>query len=87
MRQVIICQFAMCQHSVDMRQTGLWTIAHGNCHGTIKRLLAKGEFYQLVVKRKSAASQSQRPIPPPHERLQSQPAVRGAEKRWEFRAF
>jgi hypothetical protein len=20
-----------------MRQTGLWTIAHGNCHGTIER--------------------------------------------------
>src|SRR6266481_1650713 len=36
MRQVIICQFAMLQHRVDMRQTGLWTIAHGNCHGTIE---------------------------------------------------
>src|SRR6266481_5483233 len=36
MRQVIICQFAMLQHRVDMRQTGLWTIAHGNGHGTIE---------------------------------------------------
>src|SRR5260370_14402640 len=35
MRQVIICQFAMFQHRVDMLQTGLWAIAHGNCHGTI----------------------------------------------------
>src|SRR6266536_5896190 len=32
-RQVIICQLAMFQHRVDMRQTGLWTIAHGNGHG------------------------------------------------------
>src|SRR5229473_4482814 len=36
MRQVIICQFAMLQHRFDMRQTGLWTIAHCNCHGTIE---------------------------------------------------
>ena len=36
MRQVIICQFAMFQHRVDMRQTGLWTIAHCNRHGTIE---------------------------------------------------
>src|SRR5882762_9516228 len=35
MRPVIICQFAMFQHRVDMRQTDLWTIAHCNCHGTI----------------------------------------------------
>src|SRR5271165_405412 len=35
MRQVIICQFAIFQHRVDMPQTGLRTIAHGNCHGTI----------------------------------------------------
>jgi hypothetical protein len=35
MRQVIICQFAMLQQRVDMRQTGLWTIALCNCHGTI----------------------------------------------------
>src|SRR5438445_13600039 len=35
MRQVIICQFAMFQHRVDMRQTDLWTIAHCNGHGTI----------------------------------------------------
>jgi hypothetical protein len=34
MRQVI-CQFAMFQQRVDMRQTGLWTIAHRNYHGTI----------------------------------------------------
>jgi hypothetical protein len=25
MRQVVICQFAMLQHRVDMGQTGLWT--------------------------------------------------------------
>src|SRR5438128_2517175 len=35
MRQVIIRQFAMFQHRVDMRQTDLWTIAHCNGHGTI----------------------------------------------------
>src|SRR5208337_1055584 len=40
MRQVIIGQFAMFQHRVDMRQTGLWTIAHCNCHGTIERKYA-----------------------------------------------
>src|SRR6266478_8053443 len=33
MRQVIICQFALFQHRVDKRQTGVWTIAHCNCHG------------------------------------------------------
>jgi hypothetical protein len=27
MRQVIICQFAMFQHRVNKRETGLWTIA------------------------------------------------------------
>jgi len=42
MRQVIICQFALFprrrfQHRVDLRQTGLWTIAHGNGHGTAMR--------------------------------------------------
>jgi len=26
----------MFQHRVDMRQTGPWTIAHGNGHGTIQ---------------------------------------------------
>ena len=36
MRQVIICLFAMFQHRVDMRQTGLWTIVHGNGHGAIQ---------------------------------------------------
>ena len=36
MRQIVICQFALFQHRVDMRQTGLWTIAHCNCHGTIE---------------------------------------------------
>jgi hypothetical protein len=35
MREVIICQFAMFQHRVDIPQTGLWTIAHCNCHGPI----------------------------------------------------
>ena len=52
MRQVVICQFAMCQHRVDMRQTGLWTIAHGNCHGTIQLYhWRRLNSYQLVVKR------------------------------------
>src|SRR6267142_5678127 len=36
MSQVVICQFAMFQRRVDMGQTGLWTIAHGNGHGTIE---------------------------------------------------
>ena len=27
----------MFQHRIDMRQTGLGTIAHGNCHGTAMR--------------------------------------------------
>src|SRR6476469_1246217 len=36
MRQVIIRQFAMFEHRVNMRQTGLWTIAHGNGNGTIE---------------------------------------------------
>jgi len=35
MRQVVICQFALLQHCVYMRQTGLWTFALCNCHGTI----------------------------------------------------
>ena len=35
MRQIIVCQFALFQHRVDMRQAGLWTIAHCNGHGTI----------------------------------------------------
>jgi hypothetical protein len=26
----------MFQHRIDMRQTGLWTIVHGNGHGTIE---------------------------------------------------
>src|SRR2546427_7522467 len=38
--------------------------------------LAKAEFVAIGRKaQQSAASRSQRPIPPPHERLQSQPAV------------
>src|ERR1700693_2545870 len=36
MRQVIICQFAMLQHRVDMCQACFWTVAHGNGHGTIE---------------------------------------------------
>ena len=36
MGQVIIGQFAIFQRRVDLRQTGLWTIAHGNGHGTIE---------------------------------------------------
>src|SRR5262249_23820503 len=52
MRQVIICQFAMFQQRVDVRQTSRWTIALGNCHGAIemdnRRRL---NSYQSVVKR------------------------------------
>jgi hypothetical protein len=32
MGQVIICQFAMFQHRVDMPKTDLWTITHFVCH-------------------------------------------------------
>src|SRR5271165_5222613 len=35
MRQVIIFHFAMLQHRIDMRQTRLWTVAHGNGHSAI----------------------------------------------------
>jgi len=50
MRQVIICQFAVFQHRVDIRQTGLWTIAHGNGHGTIELYnWRRLNSYQLVV--------------------------------------
>src|ERR1700735_3262560 len=35
MRQIIIGQFAVFQHRVDMRQSGLRTIAHCDCHGAI----------------------------------------------------
>jgi hypothetical protein len=42
----------MFQHRVDMRQTGLWTTAHGNCHGTIQLYnWRRLNSYQLVVKR------------------------------------
>jgi len=52
MRQVIIAQFAIFQHRVDMRQTGLWTIAHRNGHGTIELYhWRRLNSYQLVVKR------------------------------------
>src|ERR1035441_9475287 len=52
MRQAIIGQFAMFQYRVDMRQTGLWTIAHGNCHGTIQLYnWRRLNSYQSVVKR------------------------------------
>ena len=52
MRQVVICQFAMFQQRVDMLQTGLWTIAHGNGHGTIEMgYRRRVNSYQLVVKR------------------------------------
>jgi hypothetical protein len=40
MCQVIIGQFAMFQHRVDMRQIGLWTIAFCNCHGRGAPILA-----------------------------------------------
>jgi hypothetical protein len=32
----------MFQHRVDMRQTGLWTIAHGNGHGAIQMTTGEG---------------------------------------------
>ena len=42
----------MFQHRIDMRQTGLWTIAHGNCHGTIELYnWRRLNSYQSVVKR------------------------------------
>src|SRR5579862_3092739 len=52
MRQVVICQFAIFQHRVDLRQASLWSIAHGNGHGAIemdngRRLNVR----ELVVKR------------------------------------
>ncbi len=76
MRQVVICQFAMFQDRVDMLQTGLWTIAHGNGHGAIqidnRRRL---NSYQLVVKRNNLPPVGRsRSIRPPHERPRSQPA-------------
>src|SRR5260370_47898 len=52
MRQVVICQFAMFQHRVDMLQSGLWAIAHGNGHGTIEMgYRRRVNSHQLVVKR------------------------------------
>src|SRR4029077_18737661 len=52
MSQVVICQFAMFQHRLDLRQTGLWTFAHGNSHGTIELYNRRRlNSYQLVVKR------------------------------------
>jgi len=71
------CQFSMYQHRVNLRQTGLWTIAHGNCHGTVKTYNRRRlDLQQLVVKHNN--------LPPvgrsdrfrlAHERPQSQPAV------------
>jgi len=48
MRQVVICQFAIFQHRIDLRQAGLWAVAHGNGHGAIemdngRRLNAPGD--------------------------------------------
>src|SRR6201998_652391 len=52
MRQIVICQFAMFQHRVDMRQTGLWTVAHGNGTGAIEMDYRRRlNSYQLVVNR------------------------------------
>ena len=52
MRQVIICQFAQFQHRIDLSQTSLWTIAHGNGHGTIELYNGRRlNSYQEVVKR------------------------------------
>src|SRR5277367_1911290 len=52
MRQVVICQFALLQQRIDMRQTGLWTITHGNGHGTIELYnWRRLNSYKLVVKR------------------------------------
>src|SRR5438876_7797163 len=48
----IICQFAMFQHRVDLRQTSLWTIAHCYGHGTIQQYnWRRLDSYQVVVKR------------------------------------
>src|ERR1700740_3606631 len=42
----------MCQRRVDMRQTDLWTIAHGNGYGTIELYnWRRLNLYQPVVKR------------------------------------
>jgi len=44
-RQVVICQCAVFQHRIDMRQTGPWTIAHGNTTTRLKYTQpAKAEF-------------------------------------------
>ena len=52
MRQVVIGQFTMFQQRVDMRQTGRWTIAFGNCHGAIEMNYWRRPYsHQLVVKR------------------------------------
>jgi hypothetical protein len=45
MGQVIIRQFALFQHRIDLRQTDLWAIAHGNGHGTIE--LYNGRWLNL----------------------------------------
>src|SRR5581483_4936189 len=52
MRQVVICQFAMLQQRVDLRQPGLRPVAFGDRYSTIeidnwRRLNA----YQVVVER------------------------------------
>src|ERR1051325_3764518 len=50
MRQVVIRQFATLEQSVDMRQAGLWTIAHRNGYGTIELYnWRRLDSYQLVV--------------------------------------
>src|SRR5581483_1078197 len=52
MRQVVIRQSAMLQHCLDMGQTHLWTIAHGDSHGAIeKHHRRRLNSHQLVVKR------------------------------------
>jgi hypothetical protein len=52
MRQIIIGQFALLEHLVDMRQTGLRSIAHGDRYGAIE--LNRGRRLnscQLVIQR------------------------------------
>jgi hypothetical protein len=52
----------MFQDRVDMRQTGLWTIAHCNCHRTIELYNRRRlNSYQSVVKRNNLPREEIRP--------------------------
>ncbi len=52
MRQVVIGQFALRQDRVDLRQTGLRTVAHGNGYGAVEmHNRGRLDADQLVVER------------------------------------